>query len=165
MEQINQPHDFSNTVIAILETTPQARAAVDSLTAAGLDAEVLSGEPGRSHLDAEAESGLVAKLRLLARGLGDETRILHHLDIALAEGRTVISVDVESDQTPVAATILEQHDGRYIWRFGEWSFNRIGAGDEDEDSVADESDAPPVPTAKPDQDSGRRISSTRRPEN
>ncbi|MDP9495197.1 MAG: hypothetical protein M3P87_08160, partial [Actinomycetota bacterium] len=54
-----------------------------------------------------------------------------HLDSALAKGSTVISVAVEPDQATTAGTILEQHHGKYLWRFGEWSFNRIGTGDEE----------------------------------
>ncbi len=129
-ENPDQPHDFSNTVIAIVETASHVDAVLDSLTAAGLQAEVLRGESGRSHLDADPDAGLVSKLRHLARAFGDETRILNHLDNALAKGMTVISVEVEPDQASTAGTILEQHHGKYLWRFGEWSFNRIGTGDE-----------------------------------
>ncbi|HET7846487.1 MAG TPA: hypothetical protein VFL72_03275, partial [Acidimicrobiia bacterium] len=91
-ETHNEPHDLSNTVIAILESAPKVRAAVDELEAEGLSIEVLNGEEGRSHLDADAGTGVVAKLRQLARSLGDETTILRHLDTALADGRTVLSV-------------------------------------------------------------------------
>jgi len=154
-ERHAQPHDLSNTVIAILATDPQVDAAVHELTAAGLESEVLNGESGRSHLDADAETGMVARLRQMARALGDETRILRHLDRALAEGRTVISVDIDSDsdsdQASLAATILEHHDGKYLWRFGEWSFNRIGTADEDEEGEVGEGgdqDKPPAENGK-----------------
>jgi hypothetical protein len=151
----NQTHDFSNTVVAILESTSQVGAALDSLAAAGFEAEMLKGEAGRSHLDGGAESGIVGAVRRMAQALGDETRIMRHLDTALADGRTVISVDVvDSDQAPLAAAILEEHDGKYMWRFGEWSFNRIGAGDDEEDEDGDDEEPRPSPT-KPGQ--GSRI--------
>jgi hypothetical protein len=137
-ESHSKPQGFSNTVIATLEKGPQVDAAVDELNAAGLDTEVLSGEPGRSHLDDDAEAGPVAKLRQLARTLGHETEILHHLDTVLAEGGTIISVDVESDQASLAATILERHNGQYLWRFGDSTVNRIGTGDEDDEEREEE---------------------------
>ena len=138
MKQDNpdQPHDFSNSVIAIFDAE-QAAGALRDLTSANFEAEVLAGAEGRSHLDATADGGLFAGLRKLARSLGDETRIVGALDAALQEGKSAVSVDAGPDRAPEAARIMEEHGGSYIWRFGEWSFNQVGdtsSGDNPEQS-------------------------------
>lgn len=127
-----QTHDFSNSVIAVFEGD-HTEGVIRDLAAARFEAEVLTGEPGRSHLDATADGGLVAGLKKLARSFGDETRIVGALDAALEQGKSVISVDADEDRSPEAARIMEDHGGTYIWRFGEWSFNRVGDISEEEE--------------------------------
>jgi hypothetical protein len=38
----------------------------------------------------------------------------------------VISVDTEPDEAAEAIQILQDHGGEYIWKFGTWTFTRIG---------------------------------------
>ncbi len=131
-----QTHDFSNSVIAVFEAD-QTEGVIHDLRAARLEAEVLTGAVGRSHLDATAGGGFIAGLKKLARSFGDETRIVGALDAALEQGKSVISVDAAEDRAPEAAQIMENHGGTYVWRFGEWSFNRVGdISDEDEPEQA-----------------------------
>ncbi len=127
-----QTHDFSNSVIAVFEAD-HTELVIRDLSAAGFDAEVLIGESGRSHLDATADGGLIAGLKKLARSFGDETRIVGALDAALEQGKSVISVDADDARAPDAARIMEDHGGTYVWRFGEWSFNRVGDLSEEEE--------------------------------
>jgi hypothetical protein len=128
--EAEQPHDFSSTVIAVFPTEG-AGLAVAELESAQFQVEVLTGEEGRAHLDTEPGGGLIAGLRKMARSFGDETRIVGALDAAMEEGKTVISVEADDDRAPEAARILEGHGGSYLWRFGEWSFNRVGDTDDD----------------------------------
>jgi hypothetical protein len=132
-----ESHQFSNSVVAIFEAE-DAREVAAALRAANFRAEVLSGEDGRAHLDATAEGGLLAGLRKMARSFGDESRIVGALNAAMEEGKTVISVDANEDQAPEVARILEEKGGTYLWRFGQWSFNRVGETPDEEPEQAPE---------------------------
>src|SRR5262245_47624186 len=120
-----QTHDFSNSVIAVFESE-SARQAMADLEGAQFQTEVLSGDDGRAHLDATTDGGLLAGLKRMGRSLGDGTRIVGALDAAMEQGKTVISVEADEKRAREAARILERHGGSYLWRFGEWSFNRVG---------------------------------------
>lgn len=119
-------HDLNNTVVAVLEAKPEVEDALAGLSAAGYDYEVLVGEEGREHLDPAGEEGLVAMVKRLIAAFGDEYRILQRLDDALAEGKTVVSVEAMPDEAKEAIGVLRQHGGHYIWKFGDWTFTRIG---------------------------------------
>ena len=117
--------DFDNTVVAILDERPMAGDAVEGLSAAGYDFEVLAGEEGRAHIDQGSDDGLTGTLKGLLTAFGDQKRIIERLDAALQEGKIVVSVDT-ADQDPADAIgILKDHGGHYIWRLGEWTFTPI----------------------------------------
>lgn len=124
-EQMSEKHDFDNTVVAILDEKPVARDAVESLSAAGFDFEVLAGEEGRQHLDPDEGDGWAGKLRDLLTTFGDQKRIVKRLGEALEEGKLVVSVDIADQEPADAIGILKNHGGRYIWRLGEWTFTPI----------------------------------------
>jgi hypothetical protein len=122
-------HDLTGTVVAIIDSEEDARAAASALAGEQFDAALFHGEEGRAQLTAEEdEGGLTGLVKKLALAFGDEVRILDRLDKALEIGRSVISVDVADDEDRSArvAVILEEHGGHDMWRLGEWSFNRIG---------------------------------------
>lgn len=118
-------HDFDNTVIAILDHDPAVRSATEGLMEAGYEFEVLSGEDGRRHIDSGGEEGLIATVKRLVAAFGDQYRIMDRLDDALAEGKTVISVEMDDDDPAEAIGILRDHGGSYIWKLGEWTFTPI----------------------------------------
>lgn len=119
-------HDFDNTVVAILDREPSVKSASEGLVESGYDFEILYGEEGRQHMDPGGEEGLLASLKRLANAFGDQYRIMERLDAALAEGKIVISVDMEHADPTEAISILQDHGGHYIWRLGDWTFTRIG---------------------------------------
>ena len=120
-----EKHDFDNTVVAILDEKPVARDAVESLSAAGYDFEVLAGEQGRRHLDPHEGDGWAGKIQDLLTTFGDQKRIVKRLDEALEEGKLVVSVDIADQEPADAIGILKNHGGRYIWRLGKWTFTPI----------------------------------------
>ncbi len=120
-------HELTGTVVAIIDSQTDAKAALDSLAGGQFDAELLHGEEGRAHLSRDDAEGLSSVVKKLAVAFGDEIRILDRLDRALEDGRSVISVDVDEDHAADVADILEEHGGHDMWRLGEWSFNRIGS--------------------------------------
>lgn len=119
-------HDFDDTVVAILDHEPAVTGAVDRLSAAGYDFEVLSGAEGKEHLDPGGEQGAKATVKRLLNAFGDQYRVLDRLRTGLDEGKLVISVDTTPDQAEDAVRILQDHGGDYIWKFGKWTFTRIG---------------------------------------
>jgi precorrin-6B methylase 2 len=119
-------HDLENTVVAILDAEPAVADAVTRLGAAGYDYEVLAGEEGRAHLDPGGEEGVVSSIKRIIGTLGDQQRVLRNLDEALASGRSVVSVDTTPDDAAEAIEILREHGGEYVWKFGEWTYTRIG---------------------------------------
>jgi hypothetical protein len=120
-----EPHDFDNTVVAILDEEPLVREATEGLSDAGYDFEVLVDEEGREHIDPSSEEGLMATLNQLITAFGDQHRIIDRLDDALERGRIVISVDVEDEDPSGAISILRDHGGHYVWKLGEWTFTPI----------------------------------------
>lgn len=119
-------HDFDNTVVAILDYEPEAADAVEALSEAGYDFEVLRGDEGKEHLDPAGEKGAKATVKRLLNAFGDQYRVLDRLYAELDEGNLVVSVDSPPDQASEAVRILQDHGGEYIWKFGSWTFTRIG---------------------------------------
>jgi hypothetical protein len=119
-------HDFDNTVVAILDRDPVAQNAVDRLADAGYEFEVLAGEEGKEHLDPAGEKGAGATIKRLLNAFGDQYRVLDTLYEELDNGNLVISVDSVPDEAAEAVRILREHGGSYIWKFGTWTFTRIG---------------------------------------
>ena len=119
-------HDFDDTVVAILDHRPAAENAVDRLSDAGYEFEVLSGDEGKEHLDPAGEKGAAATIKRLLNAFGDQYRVLDRLYEELDEGNLVISVDSPPDEADEAVRILQDHGGSFIWKFGTWTFTRIG---------------------------------------
>ncbi|GIU93202.1 MAG: hypothetical protein KatS3mg011_2108 [Acidimicrobiia bacterium] len=117
-----RPHHFDGTVIAVFPTESSERV-VDHLRQAGFQVEILVGEEGRRHLTGE---GLMAGIRRVLDVFGDRQRMVDRLDAELAAGNVVVSVDSEPDDAVEAASILDSHGGRYIWRFGTWTDTPMG---------------------------------------
>lgn len=123
---LHQDHEFENTVVAVLDSEPDTEDAVSRLSSEGFVYEVLSGGTGRDHLDPESENGVMATVQKLVSVFGDEHRVLDRLDKAMAEGKMVVSVQIESGDPSEAISILRDHGGHYIWKFDDWTFTRIG---------------------------------------
>lgn len=119
-------HDFDNTVIAILDREPTTQSAIDQLADAGYVYEVLAGEDGKRHLDPAGEKSAAATIKRLLNAFGDQYRVLDTLHEELDRGNMVISVDTMPDEADQAVRILQEHGGSYIWKFGTWTFTRIG---------------------------------------
>lgn len=118
-------HSFKNTVVAVFESSAESGKAVEDLSSAGYDYEVLQGETGSDHLDPAGEGGVLAALKRMATALSDESQIVERLDEELGEGNVVVSVEVEEENASGAISILRDHGGRFIWKFGEWAFTPI----------------------------------------
>lgn len=123
MEEI---HDFDDTVVAILDEEPAVRDAVESLSEAGYDYEVLRGDQGKEHLDPAGESSPAATVKRLLNVFGDQYRVLDRLHAELDKGKMVVSVDSKPDEATEAIRILQDHGGEFIWKLGTWTFTRIG---------------------------------------
>lgn len=126
MTQDHEIHDFDNTVVAVLDERPETNDAASTLDAEGFDFEVLSGAEGREHLDPSGETSGLATVKRLLNAFGDQYRVLERLNHHLDEGRRVVSVEVSDDDSARAVEILQEHGGEYIWKFGTWTFTRIG---------------------------------------
>jgi hypothetical protein len=118
-------HSFENTVLAVFDRVPAAEEVISRLGAAGYEVEVLEGESGSAHLDPEGEEGLWAALKRAATSLSDEKRVLDRLDSELSEGNIVVSVDISDREAKEAISILREEGGRYLWKFGDWTFTPI----------------------------------------
>jgi hypothetical protein len=117
-------HSFENTVVAVL-SAGSSNEALERLSAAGYEFEVMEGESGSRHLSPGEKEGFWAALKRAAAALGDETRVLDRLDSELAEGNIVVSVDISGREGKQAVSILREHGGEFIWRFGAWTFTPI----------------------------------------
>lgn len=122
----SEVHDFDDTVVAILDHEPEAANAVERLSDAGYEFEVLRGDEGKEHLDPAGEKGAKATVKRLLAAFGDQYRVLDRLYAELDKGNLVVSVDSPPDEAAEAVRILQDHGGEYIWKFGSWTFTRIG---------------------------------------
>lgn len=123
---LDEVHDFDDTVVAIISHPGGASDAVASLTEAGYEVEVLSGQEGKEHLDPVGESGPIAAVKRLLNAFGDQYRVLERLYTELDDGNLVVSVDTEAGGADDAIRILQEHDGEFIWRLGTWTYSRMG---------------------------------------
>lgn len=124
-KDMSEQHDFTNTVVAILDERPIAGDAIEMLSSADYDFEVLVGEEGRRHIDPRSGDGWTGKLKSLLTAFADQQRIIERLDEALQRGKTVVSIDVTDTEPEEAIEVLKDHGGHYIWRLGEWTFTPI----------------------------------------
>lgn len=118
-------HSFENTVVAVLKSGDKANEVVDRLAEAGYEVEILEGESGSAHLDPGGGDGFWASTKKAASALGDEKRVLERLDSALSEGSVVVSVGIGDRDSKEAVSILREHGGEYLWKFGDWTFTPI----------------------------------------
>lgn len=119
-------HDFDNTVVAVFSDLEKAEGAMARLKAAGYDIEVLEGETGKDHLDPAGEKGPAASVRRLLNAFGDQYRVVERLSHELDEGNLVISVEAEPDEADDAVSIIQEHEGEFIWKLGTWTYTRVG---------------------------------------
>lgn len=119
-------HDFDDTVVAILDDRASADRAIDQLTGAGYDYEVLEGDEGKAHLDPAGISGTAATIKRLLNIFGDQYRVMEHLDRQLDDGKVVMSVDAKPNDADEAVKVLQDNGGEFIWKFGTWTFTRAG---------------------------------------
>ncbi len=118
-------YDLENTVVAVLDHPSETENVGLELAAAGYRYEIMSGDEGRRRLDPGGQEGIQATIKRLIDLFGDQYRILDQLDEALAEDSLVVSVATTPDEATKAVGILRDHGGRYIWKFGEWTFTKI----------------------------------------
>lgn len=123
---MSEVHDFDNTVVAVLDRDPAAKRAIELLAAAGYEYELLSGEDGKAHLDPSGERSPAATVKRLLSAFGDQYRVLDQLNEELDNGNLVISVETVPDEAAEAVKILQEHGGSFIWKFGTWTYTRIG---------------------------------------
>lgn len=119
-------HGFDDTVVAILSDPEKAEGAIARLTAAGYEVEVLEGESGKEHLDPASETGPVATVKRLLNAFGDQHRVVERLSHELDQGNLVMSVEAAPDEADDAVSILQDHDGEFIWKLGTWTYTRVG---------------------------------------
>lgn len=120
-------HDFDDTVVAVLDREPAVEEAMGRLSKAGYEYEMLVGAEGKAHLDPSGENDAMATVKRLINAFGDQYRVLDRLTAELNEGKVVVSVDSTPDEADEAVKILQDHGGSYIWKFGTWTFTRIGS--------------------------------------
>lgn len=117
-------HKLDRQVVAVIERDGED--VIEDLRAAGYDVEVLEGEEGRRHLDADgSEHGGVVRVQRIIAMFGEERRILERLDEALADGLKVVAV--HTPESPADATeMLQDARSKWIWRFDGWTHERVG---------------------------------------
>ena len=127
MTDSHEVHEFDNTVVAVLDLEPTTTEVVSRLEEAGYDYEVLTGTEGKKHLDPAGETSGSATVKRLFNAFGDQYRVLDKLNEHLDAGRSVVSVEIAEDaEAAEAIEILRNHGGDYVWKFGTWTFSRIG---------------------------------------
>lgn len=126
-----EPHDFNDTVVAILDDRGDVETTAQALRAAGYETEVLTGEDGIAHLDPTSGEE-TSVFRSMLEVFGDQRRIVDQLTEALEEGKSVISVESDPDDATEAVRLLTEHGGHYVWKFGEWTYTRIATGETEE---------------------------------
>lgn len=117
-------HQLDRQVVAVIENGGDH--AIDDLRAAGYDVEVLEGEEGRRHLDADgSEHGGGVRVQRIISMFGEERRILERLDEALESGLKVVAVHTPDDPAEVTS-MLQDAGSEWIWRFDGWTHERAG---------------------------------------
>jgi hypothetical protein len=129
---VAEPIDLRQKVVAVFDTAEATDAAVRALRGAGHEVEVLRGEDGRRRLHADGENeGFLASLRkAMETILGDEDRIVDHVDEELAHDRTFVVVDSAEKDEGEIASLLKEHGGHYLWHFDTWTYVSLGGGAE-----------------------------------
>ena len=127
-----EPIDLRQKVVAVFDTAEGTEAAVSALRVAGHEAEVLRGEELRRRLHAgDEDEGILASLKnAMETILGDEDRILDHVDEELAQDRTFVVVDSAGQNEGEIASLLKEHGGHYLWHFDTWTYVSLGGGAE-----------------------------------
>jgi hypothetical protein len=129
---MDEPIDLDQKVVAVFDTSEATETAVSALRKQGYQVEVLQGEEGRRRLDPDRDDqGVLASLKTaLETILGDEDRILDHVDQELAHNRTFVVVDSADKKEGDIASVLKEHGGHYLWHFDKWTYVSLGGGAE-----------------------------------
>ena len=127
-----EPHDFNDTVVAILDDRGDVQETANALRNAGYEVEVLTGDEGIDHLDPAGGESDTSVFRSMLEVFGDQRRIVDQLTEALASGKSVVSVESDPEEATEAVRILTDHGGHYVWKFGDWTYTRIATDETDE---------------------------------
>jgi hypothetical protein len=122
-----------NHVLAVIDSSPRLRTAVQALGASGfLDTEikVACGNAAADALNASADfSGITGLLTRVAARLGmhtEETGLKNRYAKAMRAGKYVVAVAAPTDERKtLAAQILEQAGGENIHFFGRFTMERL----------------------------------------
>ena len=127
------PIDLKHKVVAVFDQAEAASKAASAVGGLGHGVTVLTGEEGRSRLP-HNQGGIKGALQTAAMTFGDEIRVLEGLDEALAAGAQVLLVEA-SEGADQVVTKLSQHEGRFVWSFGDWTFKPAAPDTEEEDTA------------------------------
>lgn len=124
--------NLTNRVMAVVDDSEQARAAVDTLEGAGVsesDVSTLVGAEGVQRIDVDGtRSGrLTRALRALQR-LTVEGDHLRQYEAELDRGHSVIDVSVHAGwNRDTVVEILQRHGGHFINAYGQWTIENVAA--------------------------------------
>ena len=118
-----------NKIIGLMDDADDVRAAVDSLTRAGLegDLNILCGPEGLAQLDVDgAGHGSFGRLVRSIQRFGVEREQLNHVGEELRNGRLAFSVRVsdEAKKGEIAQT-LRDHGAHYLHYYGPWTIESL----------------------------------------
>jgi SpoU rRNA methylase family enzyme len=134
MDMADESIDLKNKVVAIFEDESAAAKASSAVSSLGRNVVVLQGEEGRARLP-QNQGGIKGAVKTAAMTFGDEIRVLDGLDEALARGDQVLVVEAGESEAERVVTTLDQHQGRFVWSFGAWTF-KAAAPEADEEDTA-----------------------------
>lgn len=122
----------TNQVIAVIDGTGDAAAALTELNHAGFSGavEVLAGADGLKRLDASgARHGIAGRLFRLLQGYGDmERKTFARQADELRAGHSLVGVRARGGgERRRAQTILRRHKGHFINYFGYWTIVGMAA--------------------------------------
>jgi hypothetical protein len=115
-----------NSLIAIIDTYAEARAALKELTAAGFPEDevgILCGQEGAKEIDADGrEHGVLGKIARIIREFGDvDNPHKERHEQALREGHFLVAVRAEEEEKrKQALEILKSHGGHFINFYSPW---------------------------------------------
>jgi hypothetical protein len=122
-----------NSLIAVIDTYPEARAALKDLTAAGFPEDeigILCGREGAKQIDADgSEEGVVGKIARIIREFGDvDNPHKETHEKALLEGHFLVAVRAEEEEKrKQALEILKSNGGHFINFYSPWIIEGLEA--------------------------------------
>jgi hypothetical protein len=127
-DSLSFPRD---SVVGILDDPDAASAALDALVDAGVPEgriQVLCGEAGARRLDPSgARHGLLGRLQRVIQQFADqEVSHAERQSRELRDGKFLVAVPVEDEEEGErVASILSEHGGHFINRYGRWTVQRL----------------------------------------